>query len=106
MTEQVPFLPMIADGEDKTSPLKNRIRKNYRHLRKWAKRTETNCFRIYDRDIKEVPLAIDFYDGRFCVHFFTSARDMDEPREDLRDAATSAICSLFNTNQESIYCRV
>ena len=36
MTEQAPFLPMIADGEDKSSPLKNRIRKNYRHVRKWA----------------------------------------------------------------------
>ena len=99
-------LPILAEGEDKSSPLKNRIRKNYRHLRKWAKRTETNCFRIYDRDIKEFPLAIDFYDGRFCVHFFTSDRGMDEPREDLRDAATSAICSLFNTTLESVYWRV
>ena len=47
-------LPIIHDGEDKSSPLKNRIRKNYRHIRKWAKRTETNCFRIYDRDNKAV----------------------------------------------------
>ena len=47
------FLPLIADEEDKSSPLKNRIRKNYRHLRKWANRTKTNCFRIYDRDIKD-----------------------------------------------------
>lgn len=98
-------LPLIADGEDKTSPLKNRIRKNYRHIRKWAHRTETNCFRIYDRDIKEYPLAIDFYDGKFCVHYFTSSRDSDEPRQDLHEAAVEAICSLFNTSEESIYWR-
>ena len=61
------FLPHIIDGEDKSSPLKNRIRKNYKHVRKWAQRSETDCFRIYDRDIKEYPLAIDFYAGRFCV---------------------------------------
>lgn len=100
-----PFLPLIADGEDKSSPLKNRIRKNYRHVRKWAGRTQTNCFRIYDRDIKEFPLAIDFYDGRFCVHLFSSSKDSDEPRQDLYDAAMSAICSIFGVQEESIYWR-
>ena len=68
-------LPAIGDGEDKSSPLKNRIRKNYRHLRKWARRTETDCFRVYDRDIKEYPLAIDFYAGRFSVQYFSSSRE-------------------------------
>ena len=100
------FLPLIADEEDKSSQLKNRIRKNYRHLRKWANRTKTNCFRIYDRDIKEYPLAIDFYDGRFCVHYFTSTRDSDEPRQDLYEEAMGAIGSLFPASSpESIYWR-
>ncbi|MBI3508662.1 MAG: class I SAM-dependent methyltransferase [Chlamydiia bacterium] len=99
------FIPLILDHEDKNSPLKNRIRKNYRHLRKWATRTKTNCFRIYDRDIKEYPLAIDFYDGRFCVHFFTSTRESDEPRQDLYKEAMDAIQSLFSTPPESIYWR-
>lgn len=99
------FLPLILDDEDKSSSLKNRIRKNYRHLRKWANRTKTNCFRIYDRDIKEYPLAIDFYDGRFCIHYFTSTRDSDEPRQDLYEEATNAIASLFNASPKSIYWR-
>src|ERR1700678_2104388 len=102
MTEQAPFLPMIADGEDKTSPLKNRIRKNYRHVRKWANRTQTNCFRIYDRDIKEYPLAIDFYNGRFCVHFFSS-KESEQPRQELYDEATNAICSIFNVKEDCIF---
>ncbi len=105
MNQNVFYLPILTEGEDKSSALKNRIRKNYQHLRKWAKRTETNCFRIYDRDIKEFPLAIDFYNGRFCVHFFTSNRDSDEPREDLHEAATNAICSLFKADPDSIYWR-
>lgn len=99
------FLPLIADDEDKSSPLKNRIRKNYRHVRKWAHRTKTNCFRIYDRDIKEYPLAIDFYDGRFCVHYFTSSRESESPRQDLYEDATHAIVSLFNQSVDSIYWR-
>ncbi len=99
------FLPAIADGEDKNSPLKNCIRNNYRHVRKWAKRTRTNCFRIYDRDIKEYPLAIDFYAGQFLVHYFTSTRESDEPRPDLADAALEALFSLFHAPKESIHWR-
>jgi 23S rRNA (cytosine1962-C5)-methyltransferase len=105
MDEITPFLPDIADGEDKSSPLKNRIRKNYRHVKKWAKRTETNCFRIYDRDIKEYPLCIDYYDGKFSVHFFTSTREEDEPPEDLRELAEEAICSIFKADKSAIYWR-
>lgn len=105
MTEIPLSLPSIADGEDKSSPLKNRIRNNYRHVRKWAKRTETNAFRIYDRDIKEYPLAIDYYDGRFCVHYFTSSVEKEQPPSDLAEETTQAICSLFATQPTSIYWR-
>lgn len=98
-------LPDIADGEDKSSPLKNRIRKNYRHVRKWAKKTATNCFRIYDREIRDYPLAIDFYDGRFCVQYFSRSRQIEEPPQELIEEATRALCSLFGASTESIYWR-
>ncbi|MCH9627115.1 MAG: Ribosomal RNA large subunit methyltransferase K [Chlamydiales bacterium] len=99
------FLPLIEDHEDKHSPLKNRIRKNYRHLRKWGKRTKTNCFRIYDRDIKEYPLAIDFYGGPLCVHYFASTRESETPHPKHYEAVMDALSSLFHTLPESIHWR-
>ena len=105
MDQKLVILPDIADGEDKSSPLKNRIRKTYRHVRKWAKRTGTNCFRIYDREIREYPLAIDYYDGRFCFHYFTRTRESNEPPQELYDEAVGAICSIFNTQPEMIFWR-
>jgi 23S rRNA (cytosine1962-C5)-methyltransferase len=42
----------------------NRIAKNARHLRKWAKGAGIDCFRVYDRDIPELPFALDLYAGR------------------------------------------
>lgn len=93
MNQNTVDLPVIADGEDKSSPFKNRIRKNYQHVRKWAKRTGTNCFRIYDRDIKEYPLAIDFYAGRFCVQFFSY--EGDALSEELKEEITGVLRSLF-----------
>ncbi|MDF2577920.1 MAG: hypothetical protein K0S74_1404 [Chlamydiales bacterium] len=98
-------LPNISDGEDKTSHFKNRIRKNYRHIRKWAKRTFTNCFRIYDRDIKEYPLAIDFYAGRFCVHYFSSSREEVDPSEERINEVTETLCSIFETDPSHIFWR-
>jgi len=93
-------LPSIADGEDKASPFKNRIRKNYRHVRKWAKRTTTDCFRIYDRDIKEYPLAIDFYAGKFLVQFISFDGDI-EPKEEVEQV----LSSIFGVAPENIYWR-
>ena len=43
--------------------LANRVRKNARHLGKWAKREHVTCWRVYDRDIPEVPITVDTYEG-------------------------------------------
>ncbi len=41
---------------------KNRITKKYRELKKWARKNRITCFRIYDRDIPEIPLCVDIYE--------------------------------------------
>ncbi len=98
-------LPAIADGEDKNSPFVNCVRNTYRHLRKWAKRTHTNCFRIYDRHLHHYPLAIDFYDGRFCIHYFSPSRTTDEPPPELMDEVTHALHVLFRAQPKHIFWR-
>ena len=40
----------------------NRLAKKYKILRKWARRERITCYRLYDRDIPEVPLAVDLYE--------------------------------------------
>lgn len=99
------MLPTISDGEDKTSPFKNRLRKNYRHLRKWAKRTRSDCFRLYDRDIKEYPLAIDLYANRFAIHYFASAQDEGEVPSEMLDEVNEALISIFNVDKSLIFWR-
>ena len=42
----------------------NRIEKNRKHLGKWAKKAGIECFRVYDRDIPELPFALDLYGSR------------------------------------------
>ena len=39
----------------------NRLKKNYQHLQKWAKRENISSFRVYDADLPEYAFAIDCY---------------------------------------------
>ncbi len=39
----------------------NRLKKRSKHLRKWARRIQTDAWRLYDKDIPEIPLLIDVY---------------------------------------------
>lgn len=105
MNDLMNSLPAIADGEDKSSPLANRIRKNYRHIRKWAKRTSTDCFRLYDREIRNYPLAIDFYAGRFCIHYFSPSREQADPPPELVEEIANILKLIFGNSPAPIYWR-
>ena len=41
----------------------NRLRKNARHLAKWARREGVTCYRVYDADLPEYAVAVDLYQG-------------------------------------------
>ena len=57
----------ISDNQnDKTSYqaelLANRLRRKYKELRKQMRKNRVSCYRLYDRDIPEVPLSLDLYE--------------------------------------------
>jgi len=89
------------------STLGNRLAKRYKHLKKWAKSTVTDAFRIYDRDIPEYPLAIDYYAGRFNIQYFSKGADEGEEIPPEMTALTEdAIRSLFGVEKADIFWKV
>jgi 23S rRNA G2069 N7-methylase RlmK/C1962 C5-methylase RlmI len=52
---------MNEKTEFQAEMLGNRLKKRYRHLARWARRTGAGAFRLYDRDIPEIPLVLDMY---------------------------------------------
>ncbi len=52
----------------------DRLRKTARHLRKWPARG-ISCYRLYDRDIPEIPLAVDIYEGRLHIAEYDRPHD-------------------------------
>ncbi|MFP4052985.1 MAG: bifunctional 23S rRNA (guanine(2069)-N(7))-methyltransferase RlmK/23S rRNA (guanine(2445)-N(2))-methyltransferase RlmL [Phycisphaerae bacterium] len=57
----------------------NRLAKTARHLRKWPRRGIT-CFRLYDRDIPEVPLAVDRYEDALHIAEYSRPHDRTPAR--------------------------
>ena len=55
--------------------LANRLRNRQRHLRKWARRTGVTCYRLFERDMTDHPLVIDWYDGEAVVWAYPRTRD-------------------------------
>jgi 23S rRNA G2069 N7-methylase RlmK/C1962 C5-methylase RlmI len=89
--------------------LANRLHKNARHLRRWARREQIACYRLYDCDIPEIPLVIDWYDGHLHVAEFASRggwaqEDDDEGRGDDWLAAMVESCrSALALPEERVY---
>ena len=62
----------------KTEAFANRLRKNAKHWDKWARRQGLSCYRLYDRDLPEFPLAIDRYAQQVHLQEFETAWEADD----------------------------
>jgi 23S rRNA G2069 N7-methylase RlmK/C1962 C5-methylase RlmI len=81
----------LAEAAQHAEMLANRVRKNDRHLRKWARREEVDCYRVYDRDIPEIPLSIDRYaDHLYVARYRSEHRPHTEQTEWLDAMVASA----------------
>ena len=57
---------------------RNRLRKMHKHQGKWARRQGITCYRLYDKDIPDIPLAIDWYDGKLHIAEYVRPHDRAE----------------------------
>lgn len=87
--------PIFQDMSD-FSAFFNRLRKNARHWGKWARRQAVGCYRVYDRDIPEFPLAVDIYRDRAHLQEFDTGWQMPDEEhalwvEAVRKSAAEAL---------------
>jgi len=66
----------VFSGE--VAALANRLRKNARHLTRWARREDLEAYRLYDRDIPEFPYAIDRYGEWLHAQLFEGKRPISD----------------------------
>ena len=82
----------------------NRLSKRYRHLKKWARRTGTNAFRLYDRDIPEIPLVLDLYGDAVSGALYKRPYEKDEAEEEAwLQAMSAAAARALDLNEKNIF---
>jgi len=81
----------------------NRLKKRFTHLKKWARRSGIEAYRLYDRDIPEIPLVLDLYGDTVSGALYKRPYEKDEAEESnwidcMRDAAVIGL----GINRENI----
>ncbi len=84
--------------------LQNRLRKNARHRFRQAKREGYDALRLYDRDIPEIPLIIDWYAGRLYVAGFQREDEVEEDPEFVQELSLAA-AECLQVPKELVYLR-
>ncbi|MEX1224888.1 MAG: bifunctional 23S rRNA (guanine(2069)-N(7))-methyltransferase RlmK/23S rRNA (guanine(2445)-N(2))-methyltransferase RlmL, partial [Pirellulales bacterium] len=69
------FGGVTAKMREQAELFANRLRKRARHLRRWPTRQGITCYRLYERDIPEVPLLVDRYETRLHMAEFERPHD-------------------------------
>ena len=91
---------------ERSSALANRLRKNFRHFRRWAGRQGLTAFRVYDRDLPEYPCSIEWYAGRVHVIDYPRGSLLARRRTaKLREEVLEAVCQALEVNREQIYAK-
>lgn len=86
---------------------KNRLQKVHRHLSKWARRQSITCYRVYDCDIPEFPLSIDWYgDALYLSVFYKSALDKEKALEEWMGEVQSVVSEILDVPAERHFIKI
>ncbi|MCF6768020.1 bifunctional 23S rRNA (guanine(2069)-N(7))-methyltransferase RlmK/23S rRNA (guanine(2445)-N(2))-methyltransferase RlmL [Thiotrichales bacterium 19S11-10] len=111
MQSEKPLEKLIRKAEshytnpsDNLSVFINRLKKNTKHLTRWAKRNQINAYRLYDQDIPEYAFAIDIYDKYIHLQEYQAPKTIDPLKAKRRFyEVIGAIKHLLDIPYENIY---
>ena len=88
----------------------NRLRKNLKNLGRWARQSETSCYRLYDADLPEYAVAVDLYQGeKLWVHVqeYEAPMTVDPVKAETRLIETLAgIPAVLEIPPEQVFLKV
>ena len=85
----------------------NRLKKNYKHLKKWARKNDVTCYRVYDADIPQYAVAIDIYEQWVYVQEYKAPKTVDKNKAFLRiNDIIDVVADILETKQEYVVLKV
>jgi len=104
-------LDTVTGVDNKTSEhalmFVNRLKKNYKHLKKWARKNDVSCYRVYDADIPQYAVAIDKYDDWIHVQEYQAPKTVNKTRAFQRiNDVIDVVADILETKQEYVVLKV
>ncbi|MBE9564885.1 MAG: bifunctional 23S rRNA (guanine(2069)-N(7))-methyltransferase RlmK/23S rRNA (guanine(2445)-N(2))-methyltransferase RlmL, partial [Proteobacteria bacterium] len=101
----------IKPAEGRTSEhalmFANRLKKNYKHLKKWARKNEVSCYRVYDADIPQYAVAIDIYERWIYVQEYQAPKTVDKNIAFQRiNDVIDVVAEVLEAKQENVVLKV
>lgn len=88
----------------------NRLKKNLKKWRQWAKQNHVSCYRVYDADLPEYAVAIDIYQGDqtwINVQEYEPPKTIDQHKADQRLAGVMAeIPRVFGVSRDNVFLKI
>lgn len=71
------FGELSQKANEQAELFKSRLSKRARHLRRWPSKRGITCFRLYERDVPEIPLVVDRYEDHLHITEYERPHDRD-----------------------------
>lgn len=94
-------------NSEKIIMFQNRLTKVYRHLSKQAKRQHITCYRVYDHDLPEFPLCIEFYGDKLYVAEYKRRHGMtDEEHDEWMEQVIEVVTEILGVIKENVFLKL
>ena len=92
---------------EKFQMFENRLLKNYKHRIKQAKRLNLTCWRLYDHDLPEFPICIEFYEDYIYIAEYNRRHALSEEEHNgWFETTKTIISSITNIPVDHMYVKL
>ncbi|MEE2707035.1 MAG: bifunctional 23S rRNA (guanine(2069)-N(7))-methyltransferase RlmK/23S rRNA (guanine(2445)-N(2))-methyltransferase RlmL [Planctomycetota bacterium] len=81
-----------------------RLQKRARHLRRWPTKQGITCYRLYERDVPEIPLIVDRYEDHLHITEYDRPHDRDAGQHaDWLDLMTRRAAEVLDVDHRKVF---
>lgn len=82
----------------------NRLAKNAKHLSRWPSKRGITCYRLYDRDVPEIPLVVDRYEDHLHLAEYERPHEHTAAQHDeWLDLLVKTAAEVTNTDVKKVF---
>ena len=98
------FGQLNAKAREQADLFTVRLKKRAKHLRRWPTKRGITCFRLYERDIPEIPLVVDRYEDHLHLSEYERPHDRDPAQHaNWLDLMASTAAEALEVSPENVH---